>query len=81
MRSELNHKKIPFQLKEITNFPLNTRRGLILKYHLPPNPNNLEYLKIRFRYVYQEPFSRYINRQQKVSFPMFRKYAKNVVGT
>ncbi len=64
MRSELNHKKTPFQLKEITNFPLNTRRGLILKYHLPPNPN-LEIFKDQVSICISRAILRYINRQQK----------------
>ena len=64
LRTELNHEKIPFQLKEIKHFPLNFSRGLILKYHLPPNPE-LEVYKDLFSISIARAILRYFNRQQK----------------
>ena len=64
VRTELNIEKIPFQLKEIKHFPLNPRRGLVIKYHLPPNPI-LDLNKEDFSMCIAKAIIRYINHQQK----------------
>ena len=64
VKSELNNEKISFQLKEIKHFPLNSRRDIILKYHLPPN-SDLEMYKEQFSMCIARAILRYFNRQQK----------------
>ena len=72
VRTELNNEKIPFQLKEINHFPLNPKRGLLLKFHLPPKPN-LEGYKEHFSISIARALLRYINRQQNNFFSYLPK--------
>ena len=72
LRTELNNEKIPFQLQGIKHFPLNSSLGLILKYHLPPNPN-LEVYKELFSMCIARVILRYFKRQQNNFFSYLPK--------
>ena len=72
VRLELTNEKVPFQLKEINHFPLNPKRGLILKYQLPPN-SELEVYKELFSLCIARALLRYINRQQNNFFSYLPK--------
>ena len=72
LRTELNNEKIPFQLKEMKHFPLASSRGLLFKYHLPPNPS-LEMYKELFSMCIARAILRYVDRQQNNFFSYFPK--------